>query len=156
MDYEDTFAPVARIGSIRILLAWAVAEDLIVHQMDVKTTFLNGVLHKEVYMKQPEGAEEGNDLVCKLQRALYGLKQSSRVWYEKIDSYFCQKGFQRCQFDTSIFFKRVKGHFVVIALYVDNIIMIGNCQDMIDKCKKELNVTFDMKDLGEIHYCLGI
>ena len=88
IDYEETFAPVVKFNSIRILLALAAQQNLEVHQMDVKSTYLNGDLDEEIYMDQPEGYEQASGKVCRLRKAIYGLKQAGRAWYNKIDTFF--------------------------------------------------------------------
>lgn len=92
-DYQETFAPVARISSFRFLLALANQHNLLDHQMDVKTAFLNGKLNEEIYMEIPEGIKVTSDQVCKLNKALYGLKQAARCWYERFDIILKEKGF---------------------------------------------------------------
>src|ERR1044072_4488089 len=100
VDYDEIFSPVVRHTSIRALLALVACLDMILEQMDVKTTFLHGNLEEQIYMKQPGGFEEtGQGLVCKLKRSLYGLKQSPRQWYKRFDSYMLKIGFVRCEYD---------------------------------------------------------
>nr|GEU36589.1 zinc finger, CCHC-type [Tanacetum cinerariifolium] len=152
IDYFDTYAPVAHITTIRLLLALAAVYNLVIHQMDVKTTFLNGDLDKEVYMKQLEGfVMPGNEhKVCKLVKSLYGLKQAPKQWHQKFDevvllSGFCLKQSDKCvyrKFDNSS-----KG--VIICLYVDDMLIYGTDQNQVDKTKKFLSSRFPMKDMGE-------
>lgn len=158
IDYNETFAPVAKFTTIRSILAMAAMEDLEVHQMDVKTAFLNGDLEEDIYMDQPEGyvSPQQQHLVCKLQKSLYGLKQSPRAWYHKIDQYFQQEGFQRSEADHSLYVRLEGTAKVIIALYVDDLILLSDSMDALNQVKHSLAATFEMKDLGEIHYCLGI
>jgi hypothetical protein len=106
IDYEDTFAPVAKLNTIRVMIALATQHNWKIHQLDVKSAFLNGDLKEEVYLVQPEGfIKKGQeDLVCKLKKALYGLKQAPRSWYIKIDSFFAQKGFVKSKNDPNLIY----------------------------------------------------
>ena len=158
IDYNETFAPVAKMTSIRTLLALAAIEDLEVHQMDVKTAFLNGDLEEEIYMDQPEGyASKGQEsLVCKLSKTLYGLKQSPRAWYKKIDEYFASQGLKKSHADPNIYVLRITNGFIIIALYVDDLIIVCNNTELLLKTKSHLATRFEMKDLEEIHYILGM
>jgi hypothetical protein len=120
---------------------------------------LNGELKEEVYLTQPEGfVEQGQEhLVCKLKKALYGLKQTPRSWYEKIDSFFLQQGFMRSKSDPNLYTKfDEQGYIVLIFLYVDDLIITGNAEKLIDEIKEQLSQVFEMKYLGELHYCLGL
>jgi hypothetical protein len=120
---------------------------------------LNGELKEEVYLTKPEGfVEKGQEhLVCKLKKALYGLKQAPRSWYEKIDSFFLQQGFMRRKSDPNLYTKfDEQGYIVLISLYVDDLIITGNAEKLIDEIKEKLSKVFEMKDLGELHYFLGL
>ena len=107
IDYVETFAPVAKLNAIRLLIALATKYHCKLHQLDVKYAFLNGELKEEFYLTQPEGfVEHGKEhLVCKLKKALYGLKHAPRSWYEKIDSFFLQQGFMRSKSDPNLYIK---------------------------------------------------
>jgi hypothetical protein len=139
-------------------LAIANQLDLEVHQMDVSTAFLNGELEEEIYMKQPEGyVKEGEeDLVCKLNKSIYGLKQSSRCWYRTIDQFLKNSGYVQSSSDPCLYIKREGDNIMLIALYVDDLIPASNSKRMLHKEKEALRKRFEMKDLGEVHYCLGI
>jgi protein associated with RNAse G/E len=142
-----------------MLIALATKYHWKLHQLDVKSDFLNGELKEEVYLTQPEGfVKSGQEhLVCKLKKALYGLKQAPRSWYEKIDSFFLQQGFMRSKSDPNLYTKfDEKGHVVLISLYVDDLIITGNSEKLISGIKKQMSQVFEMKDLGELHYCLGL
>jgi hypothetical protein len=119
LDYHDTFSHIVKITSIRVLLAIAAALNFHVHQLDIKTTFLNGFLKEEIYMEQPEGyIQEGKEqLVCKLHKTLYGLKQSSRAWYERIDGFLQNEGYMSCNVDLNVYIKHV-GELVIIYPYM--------------------------------------
>ncbi|GKA43936.1 zinc finger, CCHC-type containing protein [Tanacetum coccineum] len=158
IDYFDTYAPVARITTIRLLLALAAIHNLVIHQMDVKTTFLNGDLDEEVYMKQPEGfVMPGNEhKVCKLVKSLYGLKQAPKQWHQKFDEVVLSSGFHLNQSDKCVYSKfDSSGKGVIICLYVDDMLIFGTDQNQVDKTKKFLSSKFSMKDMGEADVILG-
>jgi hypothetical protein len=120
---------------------------------------LNGELKEEVYLTQPEGfVEHGKEhLVGKLNKALYGLKHEPRSWCEKIDSFFLQRGFMRRKSDPNLYSKfDEKGYILLISLYVDDLIIIGNAWKLIDEIKEQLSQVFEMKDIGELRYFLGL
>ncbi|GJV20555.1 putative RNA-directed DNA polymerase [Tanacetum coccineum] len=158
IDYEETFSPVAKIKSIRIMLAIAAFHDYEIWQMDVKTAFLNGKLTEDVFMAQPEGFENAKypKRVCKLQKAIYGLKQASRSWNLCFHEKVTQFGFSRSE-DESCIYVKVSGSVVVfLVLYVDDILLIGNDIPMLQSVKDWLGKCFAMKDLGDATYILGI
>ncbi|MBY3556005.1 hypothetical protein HGI15_21915, partial [Modestobacter lapidis] len=158
VDYAEIFSPVAKLTSIRTVLSAAAAYDLEIEQMDVKTAFLHGDLEEEIYMKQPEGfvARGKENLVCKLEKSLYGLKQSPRMWYQKFDSYAQQIGFTRSHADHCVYVKREGEMFVILTLYVDDMLLIGNSTKMIRTVKDLLAKQFEMKDLGAANFILGM
>lgn len=125
--------------------------------MDVKTTLLNDMIEKEVYIEQPEGFETFNkeSHVCRLKQVLYGLKQASRAWYTKIDSYFTGLGFTKTKSYENIYHIVVEGKLLIIVLYVDNLILTGD-EKLIKSCKEDLPREFKMKDLGLMHYFMGM
>jgi hypothetical protein len=122
--------------------------------MDVKATFVHGDLEKEIYMKQPKGfvVKGKKDLVCKLKRSLYGIKQSPRMWYQKFDTYILSFGFVRSKVDHCIYSKEEGGCFIHVALYVDDMLLIGNNMDAIKEVKKQLSSKFDMKDFSAANF----
>ena len=123
VDYQEVFAPVARLETIRLVLALAAQNNWIVHQMDVKSAFLNGVLKEEVYIDQPPGfIKKGEEnKVCRLKKSLYGLKQAPRAWYSRINGYFLKNGFQKCPFEHTLYVKEgVNNSVLVVSLYVDD------------------------------------
>ena len=125
--------------------------------MDVNTTFLNGNIEEEVYIEQPEGFEtfDRESHVCQLKRALYGLKRAPCAWYTKIDSYFTKLGFTKSEADANLYHIMVEGKPLMIVLYVDDLILTGDDQ-LIKSCKKDLAREFEMKDMGLMHYFLGM
>ncbi|GJS57736.1 retrovirus-related pol polyprotein from transposon TNT 1-94 [Tanacetum coccineum] len=124
IDYDETFAPVARIEAIRLFLAYAAHKDFTVFQMDVKTAFLNGILKEEVYVGQPPGfvSKQYPDHVYALDKALYGLKQAPRAWYDVLSKFLIDSGFQKGSIDTTLFIKKKGKHIMLIQIYVDDII----------------------------------
>ena len=159
IDYFDTYAPVARISTIRLLIALASIHNLIIHQMDVKTAFLNGDLDEEVYMNQPQGfIMPGNEnKVCKLVKSLYGLKQAPKQWHQKFDEVVLSNGYLLNQADKCVYSKfDESGKGVIICLYVDDMLIFGTDQDHVDKTKEFLSSRFSMKDMGEADVILGI
>jgi hypothetical protein len=159
IDYFDTYAPVARITTIRLLIALAAIHNLVIHQMDVKTAFLNGDLEEEVYMKQPEGfvMPDNEHKVCKLVKSLYGLKQAPKQWHQKFDEVVLSNGFILNQADKCVYSKfDTSGKGVFICLYVDDMLIFGTDQNQVDKTKNFLSSKFSMKDMGEADVILGI
>ncbi|XP_074298256.1 uncharacterized protein LOC141629094 [Silene latifolia] len=158
IDYKETFSPVSKKDSLRIVLALVAHYDLELHQMDVKTAFLNGELEKEVYMDQPEGfASPGNeDKVCRLRKSIYGLKQASRQWYLKFNDTITSYGFVEITVDRCIYIKISGSRFIILVLYVDDILLAANDLGMLHDVKKYLSKNFEMKDMGETSYVIGI
>ena len=163
VDYDEVFSPVARNTSVRSLLALANAHDLEVHQMDVKTAFLNGSLDCDIYMSQPEGFVDPDrpNHVCKLKKSIYGLKQSARCWNTTLDEYLKSVGYRKSNADECIYVKSMKdvnGHisFVILGVYVDDIIPVSNDTALLKAEKAALCERFEMVDQGEIHYLLGM
>ena len=155
IDFSETFAPVVRLNTLRSLLAYAVQNKMLIHQMDVNTAFSNGHLKDEVYMEQPPGyvSEGQEDLVCYLQRSLYGLKQAARCWNTTFCEYLRELGFTQLQSDCCVF--KMNEPLILIALYVDDIILIADNDDVMNKIKKDLMPRFSMKDMGPLHHILG-
>lgn len=157
IDYEETFAPVAMYTSIRAVLAIAAIKKWKLHQMDVKTAFLNGVVEEEVYLEQPLGfkTRDRQTHVCKLKKALYGLKQAPRTWYGRIDIFLTSLGFTKSKADSNLYFKVSNNGIVILLLYVDDLFLTGD-EDLISESKRELFAEFEMKDLGALHFFLGL
>src|SRR3954468_22300926 len=158
VDYDETFSPVAKLKSVRIMLAIAAYYGYEIWQMDVKTAFLNGYLKEELYMMQPEGFVDPKNAnkVCKLQRSIYGLVQASRSWNIRFDEMIKAFGFTQTYGEACIY-KKVSGSSVAfLILYVDDILLMGNDIELLDSIKAYLNKSFSMKDLGEAAYILGI
>ena len=156
IDYEETFAPVARMTSVRSLLAVAAAKQWPLLQMDVKNAFLNGNLSEEVYMKPPQGTSPPPNKVCLLRRALYGLKQAPRAWFATFSSTITQLGFTSSSHDNALFTRQTTHGIVLLLLYVDDMIITGNDQQAISDLQQYLGQHFEMKDLGSLNYFLGL
>lgn len=156
IDYNETFAPVARLDTIRTLVALAAQKSWKIFQLDVKSAFLNGVLEEEVYVDQPEGFEREEGKVLRLKKALYGLKQAPRAWYGRIDGYFCDQGFKRSMSEPTLYVKLKGKALLIVSLYVDDLIVTGNDLEVIKEFKHDMMNTFEMSDLGLMHYFLGM
>lgn len=159
VDYGETYAPVVKLTSVRVLLSFVAAQDLELHQMDVVTAFLHGDVEEDIYVEQPHGYEDPcyPEYVCKLKKALYGLKQSPRMWHAKIDQYLTKElGFSSSSFDPCVYIRRKDGHILIIALYVDDLLIAGDNMASVTWIKTELGKRFEMKDLGEAKVCLGL
>ena len=153
IDYFETFSPVVRQESLRVLLNLAVLNGCCVRQLDIRTAFLNGVLEEDIYIKQPNGYEDGTKRICKLKKALYGLKQAPRVWNFELMGFLSTIGFQQIQSDNCILINNIQT--VYISVYVDDILVIG-AESEVNKIVENLKNKFDTKDLGEINFLLGI
>ena len=159
VDFEEIFSPVVKMTTLRCVLALAAREDMELVQMDVKTAFLHGDLHEDIYMQQPEGfIEKGREhLVCKLKKSLYGLKQAPREWYHKFHSFMLSQGYRRSDIDHCLYTKRAKdGSLLILILYVDDMLLAGTNINELAALKSKLNDTFDMKDLGDASHILGM
>ena len=155
-DYSETFSPVAKHTSIRLLLSLSTCLNYEVRYLDIETAFLYGNLNGELYIKQPEGFEDYNfpDYVCKLKKSIYGLKQSPRCWYNLLEEYLSLIGFERCKTDNCIFINK-ETEKTYIAIYVDDIIIIGNSSSNINNIILKMKERFRLRDLGELQFCLG-
>ncbi|RVX17384.1 Retrovirus-related Pol polyprotein from transposon RE2 [Vitis vinifera] len=156
IDYEETFAPVARISSVRALLAVAAARKWDLFQMDVKNAFLNGDLSEEVYMQPPPGLSVESNKVCHLRRALYGLKQAPRAWFAKFSSTIFRLGYTASPYDSALFLRRTDKCTILLLLYVDDMIITGDDLSGIQELKDFLSQQFEMKGLGHLSYFLGL
>jgi len=157
LDYDETFCPVVRFESVRTVIAMVTQHGLKLQQMDVTTAFLNGELQEEVYMKQPEGfVVKGKEhLVCKLNRSIYGLKQSPRCWNAVLDDKLKGIGFAQTTGDPCIY-TALEGEMFIIAVYVDDILLAGKSDRRMTEVKQALSKQFKMKDMGELHHFLGV
>lgn len=159
IDYNETFSPVVRHTTLRLLFALAVQLDLNTVHLDVKTAFLNGELDETIYMKLPDCFEStGSDKckVLKLKKAIYGLKQSSRAWHKKVDSTMLANGYKKSKLEPCLYTKFVNGLRTIISLYVDDFFIFSNDEKEIKIVKQILSSQFKIKDLGPIKNCLGM
>lgn len=161
IDYCNTFSPVVRFTSIRTILAIAASENLLIHNMDVDTAFLNSSLSEDIYLKQPEGFEHegpnGEKLVCKLHKALYGLKQASRNWNQTLNEWLTSKyGMRRSMADTCVYVKIDGDQKLFVTVWVDDLIIVGTNMSIIQHFKDAITARFRMKDLGELTWILGM
>ncbi|CAL8154967.1 unnamed protein product [Prunus armeniaca] len=159
IDFNETFAPVARLDTIRTLIALAAQKGWKLYQLDVKSAFLNGVLKEEVYVDQSDGFVTTNyeDKVYKLKKALYGLKQAPRAWYEEINAYLVSCGYVRSTSDAILYCKTKKDSgTLIVSIYVDDIVYIGSSEELIAKFKTEMMRRYEMTDLGLLYHFLGM
>ncbi|CAM8931696.1 unnamed protein product [Rhodiola kirilowii] len=157
IDYTETFAPVAKMTTVRIFLSVVAIRGWDLHQMDVHNAFLHVDLDEEVYMKPPPGLlNVPSGYVCRLQKSLYGLKQAPRNWFAKLSSYLWAFGFRQSYANYSLFSYQIGGTTLHVLVYVDDLIIARNDSSSISKFKSYLSSCFHMKDLGTLKYFLGI
>ena len=158
IDYNEIFSPVVKMTTIRLVLSIVAAENLHLEQLDVKTAFLHGDLDEDIYMVQPEGFEtKGKEhMVCKLKKSLYGLKQAPRQWYLKFDEFMSKTGYVRCQMDHCCYIRKFEDSYIILLLYVDDMLIAGSDMAEIKKLKNQLSEAFEMKDLGSANQILGM
>eukprot|EP00253_Pinus_taeda_P017481 PITA_17481 len=145
------------MNSIHLVLSLVSSFKCEVHQMDVKSAFLHQDLHEEIYMEQPPGfIQTDSNLVCWLKKSLYGLNQAPRAWYAKMDSCTLDTGFSRCHFENIVHTKKVGKSLIILVLYVDDIILTGTDPNLINHVKSNLKKYFEMIDLGDLHYFIGL
>nr|GEU68007.1 putative ribonuclease H-like domain-containing protein [Tanacetum cinerariifolium] len=158
IDYEEVFAPAARIEAIRLFLAYASFMGFMVYQIDVKSAFLYGTIKEEVYVCQPPGFEDPDhlDKVYKVVKALYGLHQAPRAWYETLANYLLENGFQRGKIDQTLFIKRQKDDILLVQIYVDDIIFGSTNKDLCKSFEKLMKDKFQMSSMGELTLFLGL
>ncbi|GKA01315.1 putative ribonuclease H-like domain-containing protein [Tanacetum coccineum] len=158
IDYDEVFAPVARIEAIRLFLAYASFMGFIVYQMDMKSAFLYGTIEEEVYVCQPPGFEDPQfpDKVYKVEKALYGLHQAPRAWYETLSTYLLENGFRRGTIDKTLFIKKDKGDILLVQVYVDDIIFGSTKKSLCTKFESLMHKKFQMSFIGELTFFLGL
>ena len=156
IDYFDTFSPVAKLATVRILLSLAAIKGWHLEQLDVNNAFLHGDLHEEVYMTLPPDFPSSNpSKVCRLHKSLYGLKQASRQWYSKLSSFLITIGYQQSKADHSLYVKVTSSDFTALLVYVDDIVLAGTSTSEISHVKQLLHQSFKIKDLGQLRFFLG-
>ena len=158
VDFDEVFAPVARLDTVRVILAVAANRGWRVDHLDVKSAFLNGELQEEVYVAQPEGyvVQGKESFVYKLHKALYGLRQAPRAWNTCLDKSLKNLGFMKCTQEQAVYIRGEIGANIIIGVYVDDLIVTGEDAETIADFKKKMFGEFDMSDLGMLHYYLGI
>ncbi|GKD83992.1 putative ribonuclease H-like domain-containing protein [Tanacetum coccineum] len=158
IDYDEVFAPVAIIEAIRLFLAYTSFKDFVVYQMDVKSTFLYGKIEEEVYVCQPPGFEDPyfHDRVYKVEKALYGLHQAPRAWYETLSTYLLDNGFQRGKIDKTLFIKMDKNDILLVQVYVDDIIFGSTRKKICIEFEKMMHKKFQMSSIRELTFFLGL
>ncbi|GKC81767.1 retrovirus-related pol polyprotein from transposon TNT 1-94 [Tanacetum coccineum] len=157
IDYDETFAPVARLEAIKIFLAFATYMNFSVYQMDVKSAFLNGKLKEEVYVKQPSGFESNEfpNHVCKLDKALYGLKQALRAWYETLSTFLTEHKFVRGKIDNTLFVYKTQTDVILVQIYVDDIIFGSTSTKLFKEFSKLIIQRYEISMIGVLTYFLG-
>lgn len=158
VDFDEVYAPVTRLETVRLLLALAAKNSWEVHHLDVKTAFLNGEIKEDVYVSQPEGFEQAGKehMVYKLLKALYGLHQAPRAWYEKLNACLVNLGFVRCPYEHAVYTRKEGENNMIVAVYVDDLLITGSDINMIKVFKKQMSENFEMSDMGKLNYYLGI
>ncbi|KAI3717774.1 hypothetical protein L1987_69595 [Smallanthus sonchifolius] len=158
LDYTEVYAPVARIEAIRLFLAYATYVGFKVYQLDVKSAFLYGKVHEEVYVTQPPGFEDPHNInkVYKLDKALYGLHQAPRAWYETLSKHLLSNGFDRGQIDSTLFIRKAGGDILLVQVYVDDIIFGSTNEGMCREFEQVMKSKFEMSNMGELSFFLGL
>nr|GEW58919.1 putative ribonuclease H-like domain-containing protein [Tanacetum cinerariifolium] len=155
---EEVFAPVARIEAIRLFLAYASYMGFTVYQMDVKSAFLYGTIDEELYVMQPPGFQDHEfpHRVCKVEKAMYGLHQGPNAWYDTLSKYLLDNGFQRCTIDQTLFVRKHKGDFLLVQVYVNDIIFGSSNPKLCREFEALMHDKFQMSVMGELKFFLGL
>lgn len=158
LDYTQTFSPVVKPITVRLVVSLALQHNWPLRQLDVNNAFLHGSLTEEVYMQQPPGFihPDKPHHVCRLRKSIYGLKQAPRAWYQTLSKFLCDYGFANSKSDSSLFVFRKQGMVLYTLVYVDDIIITGNSTAKVNECISKLASSFSIKDLGSLHYFLGV
>ncbi|GKE60995.1 retrovirus-related pol polyprotein from transposon TNT 1-94, partial [Tanacetum coccineum] len=158
IDYDETYALVARLELIRILLAIACANDFKLYQMDAKSDFLNGFINEDVYVAQPPGFIDfaKPNYVYKLKKALYGLKQAPKAWYDRLKAFLIKHQYSMGMVDNTLFTKKSKSHLIIVQIYVDDIIFESTSQSLCDDFAKIMHDVVEMSMKGELNFFLGL
>lgn len=156
IDYQEVFAPVSKYSTLRAVLAIAAAEDLEIHQLDIKTAFLNGDLEEDVWCEQPQGYESGKGMACHLHKSLYGLKQAPRAWHLRLKAELEKMGFAESCADPGLFIKNENGTPIYLLIYVDDIAMVCKDTSKLESTKEKIMEIFEARDLGPSTYFLGM
>ncbi|CAH9080063.1 unnamed protein product [Cuscuta epithymum] len=158
VDFSETFSPVIKPTTVRVVLSLAISFGWVIRQLDVKNAFLHGHLTEEVYMRQPRGFTHPlfPNHLCRLRKALYGLKQAPRAWFHRFSSFLLSHSFTCSKSDNSLFIYRQNNYVIYLLLYVDDIIITGNSSSLVSSLIHLVAQHFAMKDLGDLHYFLGV
>ena len=159
VDYTEIFAPVARMDTVRMIIALDAPKDWKIFQLYVKSAFLSGELREDVYVEQLRGYEKkgSEHLIYKLHKAMYRLKQAPRAWFSRIEAHFIGEGFQRCDSEQTLFTKRsTEGKIIIVSVYVDDLIFTGDDEALMSEFKNSMLRSFDMSDLGKMRFFLLI
>jgi len=158
IDYDETYASVARLENIRLLLAFAFIIKFKLYQIDVKSDFLNGFIKEDVYVEQSLGFEDCkfHNYIYKLKKSLYGLKQAPKSWYERLSMFLLENYFQRRKMDSTLFIKRVGDHILLIQVYVDDIIFVSIYNSLCKGFASIMQGEFEMSIIGELTFFLGL
>jgi len=158
IDYYETFSPVVKRATVRTVFTLAHSRDWLIHQLDVKNSFLHGTLSETMYCSQPMGFANSAlpQHVCRLNKSLYGLKQAPRIWYNRFASFLLSLGFTEARSDTSLFIYHCGTETVFLLLYVDDIVLTASSQQLLRRVIDAMMKEFAMKDLGHIHHFLGM
>ena len=158
VDYEEIFAPVVRLEALRVILALVCIDDLECHQMDIETAFLNGTVEEEIYMEIPEGmtSNKTKGKVCRLRKSLYGLKQAPRAWHKALTQFLRSIGFEKLMCEACVYTRDVDGHREIVAIYVDDLLIVTREPSRMQNVKAAIANQFKSKDLGPVHFNLGL
>ncbi|CAI7888550.1 unnamed protein product, partial [Closterium sp. NIES-54] len=155
-EFDEIFAPVEKGTTLRVMLGMAANRGWRIKQMDITTAFLNGIILEELYMLQPEGLDDGSGRVCRLKKAIYGLKQAPRAWYHKLEETLLAEGFKKSECDHSLFLLQEKEQFLMLLVYVDDILLFSKSSAMIERVEEMLEMQFKCSKMGDVKYYLGM
>ncbi|CAI7843118.1 unnamed protein product [Closterium sp. NIES-54] len=155
-DFDEIFAPVGKGTTLRVMLGMAANRGWKIKQMDITTAFLNGIILEELYMLQPKGLDDGSGRVCRLKKAIYGLKQAPRAWYHKLEETLLARGFKKSECDHSLFLLQEKEQFLMLLVYVDNILLFSELAAMIERVEEMLEMQLKCSKMGDVKYYLGM
>ncbi|CAI7903250.1 unnamed protein product [Closterium sp. NIES-53] len=155
-DFDEIFAPVGRETTLRVMLGMAANRGWKIKQIDITTAFLNGIILEELYMLQPEGLDDGSGRVCRLKKAIYGLKQAPRAWYHKLEETLLAGGFKKSECDHSLFLLQEKEQFLMLLVFVDDILLFFESAAMMERVEEMLEMQFKCSKMGDVKYYLGM
>jgi histone deacetylase 1/2 len=158
IDFSETFSPVVKPFTVRVVLCIAVSKGWSINQLDINNAFLNGKLVEDVYMNQPEGFvdQQKPHYICKLSKSLYGLRQAPRAWFDRLKSTLLSWKFKNSKADSTLFIYKTNTSIILVLVYEDDIIVTGNSDEELKQFTTKLNRIFTLMDLGSLHFFLGI